>query len=474
MGSHDVEDCPKKQHQNQHNPTHYKLKLVLLVLLTNLLTILFFTSPNLSSYTRHLPFPLLNDSSASTFPVLDELNATRYRLAASEYQVKKLHEKLSTTNVLVESLLVALTRLNESSNFNQIPDLDKVITNAELKLAVGPHKLPLGYTPRTGSDEIYPAFGAGCLKYKDELMQYMSYNVGGECPVDDVFAQRLMLKGCAPLPRRRCHPKSPVGYVEPTPFPRSLWSTPPDASIIWDPYTCKSYKCLVARDKAPGYYDCKDCFNLQGREKTRWLFDNGGLDYGIDQVLAMKPKGTIRIGLDIGGGTGSFAARMSERNVTIVTSTVNLDGPFNSFIASRGLIPLHLSVSQRLPFFENTLDIVHSMHVLSNWIPDAMLEFTLYDIYRVLRPGGLFWMDHFFCRGAQLNETYIPMIDRVGFKKLRWNIGMKVDRVNMKEWHATKELCTESDEMLFRKAENGNMQGTIIYSTSRIKDRQLS
>nr|POE48278.1 hypothetical protein CFP56_49986 [Quercus suber] len=79
---------------------------------------------------------------------------------------------------------------------------------------------------------------------------------------------------------------------------------------------------------------------------------------------------------------------MREWNVTIITSTLNLDGPFNSFIASRGLIPIHVSVSQRLPFFENTLDIVHSMLILSNWIPETMLVFTLYDIYRVLRPGG--------------------------------------------------------------------------------------
>lgn len=155
----------------------------------------------------------------------------------------------------------------------------------------------------------------------------------------------------------------------------------------------------------------------------------------------MKPLGTIGIGLDIGGGTGTFAARMRERNVTTITTSLNLDGPFNSFIASRGLIPMHISVSQRLPFFENTLDIVHSMHVLSNWIPDSMLEFTLYDIYRVLRPGGIFWLDRFFCFGSQLNKTYVPMLDRIGFKKLRWNVGMKLDRgVNKNEWYFSAVL----------------------------------
>ena len=96
--------------------------------------------------------------------------------------------------------------------------------------------------------------------------------------------------------------------------------------------------------------------------------------------------------VDIGGGTGTFAARMRARNVTIITSTMNLDGPFNNFIASMGLIPMHLSITQRLPFLENTLDIVHSRDVISNWIPDTVLEFVLYDIYRVLRPGGLSWL----------------------------------------------------------------------------------
>ncbi|GMH23852.1 hypothetical protein Nepgr_025695 [Nepenthes gracilis] len=439
MGS-GAEDYQRKQAHQQQRQCQCKLNIVLLVLLTNLLTVFFLTSTNLSYYTQHFNLGLGEESAT----LIRELNATRDRLTASESQASGLYEKLTSTNLLVQSLLIELARLGELSDSNKFGKLENFNhalageVSRELGLAIGPQKLPLGYSPKTGTDEVYPAFGAGCLPYKDELAQYMSYKVGGECPVDDVFAQRLMLKGCEPLPRRRCHPKSPAGYVEPNPFPQSLWATPPDTSIIWDPYTCKNYQCLVDREKAPGIYDCKDCFNLQGRERHRWLFDNEGLQYGIDQVLGMKPPGTIRIGFDIGGGVGTFAARMRERNITIVTSTMNLDGPFNSFIASRGLVPLHLSVSQRLPFFENTLDIVHSMHVLSNWIPNAMLEFILYDIYRVLRPGGLFWLDHFFCQETQLNQTYVPMINRIGFNKLRWNVGKKVDRgQDKKEWYVS-------------------------------------
>ncbi|XP_044487881.1 probable methyltransferase At1g29790 [Mangifera indica] len=437
-GAHD--DYAKKQAKQQpHNK--YKLKILLLVIFTNLLTIYIFSGPSLNwkltGYSNHFSLPLWGSSI-----LLQELNSTKLELAASHSFIVELQQQLKSTNLLVEALLIELTREQEHSTqkvagvsggkFNA--DLIVRLPN-ELRAALGPHKLPLGKSPTTGLDEVNSPVGAGCFKFQEELVQYMTYEIGGECPVDDVFAQRLLLKGCEPLPRRRCHPKSPVNYVEPTPFPESLWAKAPDTSIIWDPYTCKSYQCLIDRNNAPGVFDCKDCFDLQGREKNRWLFDRG-LDYGIDQVLNTKPRRTIRIGLDIGGGSGTFAARMRERNVTVVTTSMNFDGPFNSFIASRGLIPMHVSVFQRLPFFENTLDIVHSMHVLSNWIPDAMLQFTLFDIYRVLRPGGLFWLDHFFCFGSQLNETYVPMFNRIGFRKLRWNTGMKLDRgIDKNEWY---------------------------------------
>ncbi|KAE9446774.1 hypothetical protein C3L33_21336, partial [Rhododendron williamsianum] len=439
MGAEDY--LPKKQ--PHYNPnTRYKFKMLVLVILTNLLTMYIFAGPSsfnlhpISKYTQHLSLPLWEPPSA----LLHELNATQRELTRSRSEIEELTQQLKFTNLIVKALATDLPRLQNSVSANRITSNSSILDHInglshEIKLAIGPHKLPLGYSPRMGSDELFPPVGGACLKYKDELAQYMAYTIGGECLVDDVFAQQLMLKGCEPLPRRRCHPKAPAKYVNPMPLPGSLWATPPDTSIVWDPYTCKNYKCLIDRKNKPGYYDCKDCFDLQGREKARWLFDKG-LDFGIDQVLSTKPRGTIRIGLDIGGGTGTFAARMKERNVTIITTSMNLDGPFNSFISSRGLLSMHLSISQRLPFFENTLDIVHSMHVLSNWIPDMVLEFTLYDIYRVLRPGGLLWLDHFFCLGHQLNTTYVPMLNRAGFKRLRWNAGLKLDRgADKNEWY---------------------------------------
>lgn len=112
--------------------------------------------------------------------------------------------------------------------------------------------------------------------------------------------------------------------------------------MVWTAYKCKSYECLIERAKRGGVDDCNDCFYLQGRESTRWLDKKGNnnnkLDFGIDEVLSVKPQGSVRIGLDIGGGVATFAVRMRERNVTIVTTSMNFNGPFNNFIAARGLV----------------------------------------------------------------------------------------------------------------------------------------
>ncbi|KAL3522564.1 hypothetical protein ACH5RR_015398 [Cinchona calisaya] len=302
---------------------------------------------------------------------------------------------------------------------------------SEFLAFTSPQKLPFGFNTNFDSDQITPPVGRPCTHFPDELSRYMTYKVNGSCPDDEPLAQKLLLKGCEPLPRRRCRPAAPKEYVEPYPLPQSLWTTPSDSSVVWTAYTCKDYSCLINRIRTQkGFDDCKDCFDLGGREKSRWAGTSisGGLDFSIDEVLAVKKPGTVRIGLDIGGGVATFAVRMRERNITIITTSMNLNGPFNTFIASRGLIPLYISISQRLPFFDNTLDIIHSMHVLSNWIPTTLLHFLFFDIYRVLRPGGLFWLDHFFCVGDQLEQVYAPLIESIGFDKVKWVVGPKLDR----------------------------------------------
>ena len=151
-------------------------------------------------------------------------------------------------------------------------------------------------------------------------------------------------------------------------------------------------------------------------------------------------KNTIHVGMDTGGRSRKFTVRMTERNVTIVTTSMNFNAPSNTFIASRGVIPMYITITQRLPFFDNTLDIVHSMHVFRNKILAQLLEFVFYDMYRIHKDGGLFWLDHFFCIEDQL-KTYVPMIKKLGYIKLKWVVVPKLDRgLEMKEMYITALL----------------------------------
>ncbi|KAL9424513.1 hypothetical protein AB3S75_031604 [Citrus x aurantiifolia] len=97
-------------------------------------------------------------------------------------------------------------------------------------------------------------------------------------------------------------------------------------------------------------------------------------EFTIDEVLRSKP-GEIQIGLDFSPTTGTFAAMMRERNVTIVPATLNLEAPFN----------------------EN------------------------------LRPKGLLWVDRFFCT-KDGTKLYLDEFSRLGYKKLIWRIVPKTDQ----------------------------------------------
>jgi hypothetical protein len=41
------------------------------------------------------------------------------------------------------------------------------------------------------------------------------------------------------------------------------------------------------------------------------------------------------------------------------------------------------------------------------------LKFRVFDVYRVLRPRGLFGIDHFVFPDAQMNAMYAPILEHV-------------------------------------------------------------
>ncbi|CAN0884549.1 Probable methyltransferase At1g29790 [Linum grandiflorum] len=290
----------------------------------------------------------------------------------------------------------------------------------------------LGKQNFMGANGTFTSIGHACFAMKDDLEEYMDYDVGEICKDDWKLAQRLMVHGCDPLPRRRCLSRAPQLYTKPFPINESLWKLPDDRNVRWSGYRCKNFTCLAANATRKGFFKCADCFNLTHHEMPRWMEvkldpeTNLTADFLIADVLGIKP-GEIRVGLDFSVGTGTFAARMREFDVTIASGTINLGAPFNEMISLRGLLPIYLSINQRLPFFDNTLDLIHTTRFLDGWIDFVLLDFILYDWDRVLRPGGLLWIDSFFCLREELDD-YLESFKMLRYRKRKWVVVPKMDK----------------------------------------------
>ncbi|CAL0322357.1 unnamed protein product [Lupinus luteus] len=302
-------------------------------------------------------------------------------------------------------------------------DLSRPNIANELKLFLQGHQLPLGKDSRTGITEMASSVGHFCEKNTDLLSQFMSYKISGPCPDDWSVAQKLILQGCEPLPRRRCFGKT-IPKVGLQTFPISLWKNVSNKTVNWSGLNCKSFECLNAKKLSR---ECIGCFDLvNGYENKRFIKAKSKNDFLVDDVLALG-SGGIRIGFDLGGGSGSFAATMADRNVTVVTTTLNIDAPFSEFISARGLFPLYISLGHRFPFYDNVFDLIRAGSALDIGGKPEKLEFLMFDIDRVLRAGGLFWLDNFYCAKEEKKQALTRLIEKFGYKKLKWVVGEKVD-----------------------------------------------
>ncbi|XP_059302837.1 probable methyltransferase At1g29790 [Lycium ferocissimum] len=375
------------------------LLMLFSVVTTNLFALYAFTSSPKNHHAQHLLLPHTHKNisliSEQVSLILREIDSSQKKLAQME---------------------------KELLGYESI-DLSSSKFTSELRAFLQHHLLPLGKDSRTGITEMVTSVGHSCVKSLDLLSQFMNYKVNAPCPDDWSLGQKLILSGCEPLPRRRCFAKTipKVGLLS---FPDSLWKNYSEKIYSWSGLDCKNLACLNAKKLNR---DCAGCFDIiSGYETQRYVKARGKNDFLIDDVLAMG-NGGIRIGFDIGGGSGTFAARMADRNVTLVTATLNVDAPFNEFIAARGLFPLYLSLDHRFPFHDNVFDLVHAGNVLDVSGRPEKLEFLMFDIDRILRAGGLFWLDNFLCSSEDKKTALTRLIERFGYKKLKWVVGEKIN-----------------------------------------------
>ncbi|WKA02840.1 hypothetical protein VitviT2T_020993 [Vitis vinifera] len=293
----------------------------------------------------------------------------------------------------------------------------------EIRKYITPKENRLGKINFYGTGKVYNTIGHACVLMKKELEEYMDYDIGSYCKDDWNQAQKLMINGCDPLPRRRCLTRASKLYLGPYPINESLWRIPDGRNVRWSNYQCRNFECLSSKNPKRGYSKCAGCFEME-KEKLKWVTNSSlPVDFLIRDVLGIKP-GEIRIGLDFGVGTGTFAARMREQNVTIISTALNLGAPFSETIALRGLIPLYVTLNQRLPFFDNTMDLIHTSGFMDGWLDLQLMDFILFDWDRILRPGGLLWIDRFFCDRKALDD-YMYMFLQFRYKKHKWSISPK-------------------------------------------------
>ncbi|GAB2269665.1 hypothetical protein Dimus_004587 [Dionaea muscipula] len=333
-----------------------------------------------------------------------------------------LSEHVSLILREIESSQKKLAQMEKDLLGYESIDLSKPSTANELKLFLQRHQLPLGRDSRSGITEMVASVGHSCINSIDMLSQLMNYKPFGQCPDDLGLVQKLILRGCEPLPRRRCLAKtiSKAGLYS---FPASLWKNVTGKIVSWSGLACKDFECLKGKRLSR---DCDGCFDLAyGYENQRFVKARGKNDFLIDDVLALG-NGGIRIGIDIGGGSGTFAARMAERNVTVVTQALNIEAPYSEFIAARGLVPLFFSLHHRFPFHDNVFDLVHAGSTFDEGGKPEKLEFLMFDMDRVLRAGGLFWLDNFYCANDGRKKDLTRLIERFGYKKLKWVVGEKI------------------------------------------------
>ncbi|KAL5540666.1 hypothetical protein UlMin_042858 [Ulmus minor] len=129
----------------------------------------------------------------------------------------------------------------------------------------------LGKQNFMGANGTFTSIAHACFAMKKELEEYMDYDIGELCNEDWKLAQKLMVHGYDPLPRRRCFSLAPKLCSKPFPINESIWKLPDDRNVRWSQYKCKNFACLATNSTGKRFFKCADCFNISHHELPRWI-----------------------------------------------------------------------------------------------------------------------------------------------------------------------------------------------------------
>ena len=238
------------------------------------------------------------------------------------------------------------------------------------------------------------------------LRQYHTYPRNGPCPFDRHIVEQLLFDPSCPKPGLRlCKAALATGYVSAAKEPdveRRMRT-----NVVWEhfPYLRSWRDTLIAAryGKLPGRFEPPDGSMWAA---TVWHAQHWQRNYERSLPATYEREwkiplrsGAIRLALDVGGGSGRFAAALrSMYNITCITTTRDnapgtyghhFDLPFYEMIVQDGLPAITWSGADRLPVPDLSFDLVHAESSMENFSPllDTW-EGILYDWDRMLRPAG--------------------------------------------------------------------------------------
>ena len=198
--------------------------------------------------------------------------------------------------------------------------------------------------------------------------------------------------------------------------------------------------------------DCLKCWNYDAQKDLWAKYVNN-----IETVTGIKflNNANIRTVLEFGCGSGGFLAEMFARGVMGICSAkdISKDGgatsqlPYLRTVAARGLLAMHISITDHQPFLSNTFNFIHCSWVLA-YVDQSPEVYTsiLIEWDRLLTPGGLVVQQGAWSANKSVNMdtlwTYVKYLLQtvLEWKMIKWEIVVKDDLGKVLNFMATTPL----------------------------------
>lgn len=149
--------------------------------------------------------------------------------------------------------------------------------------------------------------------------------------------------------------------------------------------------------------------------------------FGIAQTLAKPRDGKIKRIVDIGCGIGRLSVALAETFPEAEVWGLDVGGPLVRYAHRRAVelgTPVHFAqrLAEDTKFADNSVDIV-AAYILFHEVSEQGAKDIVQEVFRILRPGGVFDVTDFHTGRARSNDPYrrfMGWIDHV-YNAERWS-----------------------------------------------------